>query len=326
MFQFQRVAQDKERSSEMKGLFSRGPSLLNSMAAIGLAMPACVGFCAEAGSTGVVAPGAVVEKASGDFRFTEGPAADAEGNVFFSDIPNERIHKWSAQDGSISLHRENTGGANGLMFDAQGRLLACEGGARRVTRDDMKGGITVLADAYEGKKLNSPNDLWIDPKGGVYFTDPRYGKKAEPMEQDGEHVYYISPQGGAPIRVTDDLARPNGLIGLVDGSVLYIADHGDGKTWTYNVQPDGTLAGKRLFAERGSDGVALDERGNVYLTDDAVYVYDPQGAEIERIEIPERPANLTFAGKERKTLFITARTSVYTLEMAVQGAPAPVDR
>lgn len=270
--------------------------------------------------TPVVASGAEIKKLASDFRFVEGPVADRDGSVYFSDIPNRRIHKWSL-DGTVKAHRENSGGANGLYFDLAGRLVACEGQDRQVTADDLKGNITILAKEFDGKRLNSPNDLWIDPKGGIYFSDPRYGNR-DGMEQDGEHVYYLLPDRTQLVRVGSDLKRPNGLIGTPDGKKLYIADAGDNKTWQYDIRADGTLAGKELFCESGSDGMTLDERGNVYLTAGEVLVFDPSGNRITSIKVPERPANVTFAGREGRMLFITARTSIYSLDMAVRGASA----
>jgi len=272
---------------------------------------------------GLKAAGAEVKKLAGDFKFTEGPAADARGDIYFTDIPNNRILKWSVQEGTLSTFLENSGGANGLYFDGNGHLLACQGGARQLVSISPQGQITVLADRYEGKRFNSPNDLWIDPRGGVYFTDPRYGSR-EGMEQDGEHVYYLAPDRKRLIRVTSDLVRPNGVIGTPDGQTLYIADHGAGQTFVYKVNADGTLSDKQLFAPEGSDGLALDNRGNLYLTTKVVAVYNPKGKRIEEIQIPEQPANLTFGGKDDKTLFITARTSFYSIAMAVKGAPTPV--
>ncbi len=267
---------------------------------------------------GVVAEGAKVEKLAGDFAFTEGPAADAQGNIFFSDIPNNRIHKWSL-DGKLSTFRENSDGANGLYFDKKGNLLACEGTGRRLVSIDPAGAVTVLADKYEGKRFNSPNDLWIDPKGGVYFTDPRYGNR-DGMEQDGEYVYYLAPDRKRLIRVINDLVRPNGVIGTPDGKTLYVADNGDRKTFVYQVSGDGTLAGKKLFAPEGSDGMTIDSEGNVYLTTKVVAVYDKDGQKIESITVPEQPANVTFGGTDNQTLFITARTSLYAVKMRVKGA------
>jgi gluconolactonase len=265
----------------------------------------------------VVAPGAKVEKLAGDFKFTEGVASDAEGNVFFSDIPNNRIHKWSL-NGKLSTFRENSGGSNGLYVDKKGNILACEGGGRRLVSIDPKGNVTVLADKYQDKRFNSPNDLWADPNGGIYFTDPRYGQRDD-MEQDGEHVYYLSPDRKKLIRVINDMVRPNGIIGTADGKLLYVADHGGNKTFVYTINKDGTLSNKKLFASEGSDGMTIDNEGNVYLTTKVVAVYNSKGQKIESIAAPEEPANVCFGGKDMKTLFITARTSLYAVRMRVKG-------
>ncbi len=265
----------------------------------------------------VVAAGAEVKKLNGGFGFTEGPAADANSNIFFTDIPNNRIHKWSP-DGTLSTFRENSGGANGLYFDKDGNLLACEGGSRRLVSIDPNGSVTVLADKYEGKRFNSLNDLWLDPKGGIYFTDPRYGNK-EGMEQDGEYVYYLTPDHKKVIRVIDDMKRPNGVIGTPDGKMLYVADHAGRKTFVYTVNEDGMLSNKKLFAPRGSDGMTIDNEGNIYLTTSVVAVYNKNGEKIETIVVPEGPANVCFGGENKDTLFITARTSLYSLKMRVKG-------
>jgi gluconolactonase len=198
--------------------------------------------------------------------------------------------------------------------------LACEGRNRQLTSRAPDGTIKVLANQYGGKKLNSPNDLWIDPRGGVYFTDPRYGPE-EGLEQDGYHVYYLPPGGKPLVRVVDDLVKPNGVIGSGDGRLLYVADHGDSKTYVYRVGEDGRLTDRRLFAPQGSDGMTLDGQGNLYLTDRAVQVYSPQGRQITSIAVPESPANVCFGGRDRRTLYITARTSLYSLPMKVQGQP-----
>jgi len=265
----------------------------------------------------VVAPGAKVEKLVGDFKFTEGAASDAEGNVFFSDIPNNRILKWSLA-GKLSTFRENSGGSNGLYVDKKGNVVACEGGGRRLVSIDHKGNVTMLADKYQEKRFNSLNDLWLDPKGGIYITDPRYGSRDD-IEQDGEHVYYLSPDRKKLIRVINDMVRPNGIVGTPDGKLLYIADHGGNKTYVYAINKDGTLSNKKLFAPEGSDGMTIDNEGNVYLTTKVVAVYSSKGQKIETIEIPEGPANICFGGKDMKTLFITARTSLYSVQMRVKG-------
>jgi gluconolactonase len=274
--------------------------------------------CCSAVEHSVVAEGAKLEKLTGGFKFVEGPAADGQGNIFFTDIPNNRIHKWSL-DGKLSTFRENSGGANGLFFDKDGNLLACQGSGRRLVSIDPNGNITVLADKYNGKPFNSLNDLWIDPKGGVYFTDPRYGSRGG-MEQDGEHVYYLSPERDNIIRVVDDMLRPNGVIGTPDGGKLYVADYGGGKTFSYTINKDGTLSNKQLFAPQGSDGMTLDNEGNVYLTTNAVTVYSTNGEKIDTIKVPEKPTNVCFGGKNENTLFITAGSSLYSVQMRVTSA------
>ena len=271
----------------------------------------------EAGALAIVAPGAVMEKLAGGFSFTEGPAEDGDGNIYFTDIPNNRIHKWTIGAG-LSTFREESGGANGLFFDGKGHLLACQGGSRRLVLISLDGKLTVLADQYEGKKLNSPNDLWPDPRGGIYFTDPRYGNR-DGLEQEGECVYYLSPDRGRLLRVISDMVRPNGVIGTPDGKRLYVTDHGDSKTFVYSINSDGTLAAKKLFAPEGSDGMTLDSEGNLYLTTSGVSVYRPDGTHLGMIAVPERPANVCFGGKDRKVLFITARTSLYSIQMRVKG-------
>jgi len=278
-------------------------------------------------SSGLIAPGATPKKVQSDFSFTEGPTADADGNVYFTDIPNERIYKWSYADGKISVYKEKTGQANGLMFDSIGRLVICEMGNSRVTLDDMKGNTTVLADSYNGQKLHMPNDLWIDPKGGIYFSDFAGGGGRGGSQESGLQVYYISPDLKSVRRSTEDLVAPNGLVGTPDGKTLYITDPGAGKTWSYRIDPDGTIADKKLFCEQAADGMTLDEKGNVYFGGGAsVAIYSSAGKKIGEIALPENCANLEFAGKDRKTLFFTARTSVYTLEMAVRGAATALDQ
>lgn len=254
-----------------------------------------------------------VQKIADGFKFTEGPAADKKGNLYFTDIPNNRIHKWSV-DGKLTTFMENSEGANGLFFDNAGNLLACLGGAGKLVSIDIKNEITVLADKYGGKPFNSPNDLWIDSKGGIYFTDPRYGNR-DNLPQTGEHVYYLSADRKSIKRVINDMVRPNGVAGTVDGKLLYIADHGANRTYSYKINPDGTLSNKKLFAKQGSDGMTLDENGNVYLTEQAVNIYNPTGNLIDTIEVPERPSNVCFGGKNKRKLFITARKSLYSINM-----------
>ncbi len=287
-----------------------------SLSLFGLLL-ALVTVSASCHADSLIADGATVQKLAGDFRFTEGPAADRAGNILFTDIPNNRIHRWSLA-GKLSTFREDSGGANGLFFSKTGHVLACEGGGRRLVSIDPDGKLTVLADSYNHKPFNSLNDLWIAPDGRVFFTDPRYGNR-DGMEQGGEHVYSLSPDRKTVARVISDMVRPNGLIGTPDGKTLYVTDNAGGKTFSYAIQEDGTLARKKLFAPEGSDGMTIDELGNIYLTHRAVRIYNPKGTLIETIQVPEGPANVCFGGEDKTTLFITARTSLYSGQMKVKG-------
>jgi len=265
----------------------------------------------------LIAPGATLERIARGFGFLEGPTVDVDGTLYFSDVTNERIHRWTPTSGT-SIFIEKSGQANGLYFDLDGQLLICEMGNRRVTARDEQNSVVVLADELDGQQFNSPNDLWVSPRGGIYFTDPWYGPK-ENNVLIGEDVYYISPDRTEIKRVADDLIRPNGIIGTPDGWQLYIADHGAGRTYVYTTNTDGSLTNKRLFAAQGSDGMTIDEKGNLYLTGQNVTIYNPEGKLLGSIAVPEAPANLTFGGSESRTLFITARTSLYSLEMNVSG-------
>jgi gluconolactonase len=271
---------------------------------------------------GIMAPSAPVVKISGGFKFTEGPACDARGNIYFTDQPNNRIWKYSV-DGELTVFHENPGRANGLFFDRRGNLIACADQNNQLWLIDMQGNVTVLINGYDGKKLNGPNDLWIAPDGTIYFTDPFYKRtywNRGPMEQDGQHVYCLSPNHRELTRVIDDLQQPNGIIGTPDGQWLYVADAGAGRTYRYKINPNRTLSEKRLFAPMGSDGMTIDNRGNIYMTGKGVTVFNPQGRKIEYIDVPGRwTANVCFGGRDRRTLFITAQDSIYSLRMRVKG-------
>jgi gluconolactonase len=272
---------------------------------------------------GIIAPGAKVKKLADGFKFTEGPAVDADGNVFFTDQPNDRICKWSV-DGKLSDFLKPCGRSNGLYFDKHGNLLACADMDNQLWSIDPEGKATVLVKDYKGKLLNGPNDLWEDLKGGIYFTDPLYKRdywtRDPAMQQDGQHVYYLAPDRKKLMRVTEDLVQPNGIIGTPDGKLLYVADIGDRKTYVYKIEEDATLSGKKLFCSMGSDGMTIDNEGNIYLTGRGVTVFNPAGEQIEHIPIDAGwTANVTFGGADRHTLFITAQTSIYSLQMRVKG-------
>lgn len=266
----------------------------------------------------LVAPDASVQQLANSFVFTEGPAADAQGNVYFSDIPASRIHIWTVA-GELQTFRENTNGTNGLFIDSNGQLFGAEGGAGRITRMDAAANATVVVDQHNGAPFNSPNDLWIDASGGLYFTDPRYGDESN-NPQPGYYVYYLAPGAQEAQVIITDLVKPNGVIGTKDGSTLYVADHLGNQTFAYTITEPGELADKRLIAPQGSDGLTLDERGNLYLTGGRnITVYSPQGELQQTIEFPLAPANMTFGGANRDVLFVTARTSLFSLQMTVKG-------
>ncbi|MDM8552009.1 SMP-30/gluconolactonase/LRE family protein [Desulfobacterales bacterium HSG2] len=272
---------------------------------------------------GVVQDGAEITTIADGLSFAEGPAADADGNLYFSDIQANRIYTWSGA-GEPVVFREDSGGANGLFFNSEGNLLACEGTNGRLVSIDSQGEVTaVLADKYPwetGSAFNEPNDLWIDAKGGVYFSDPVYIK--ESTVQDGEHVYYLTPKRDNIDRVVDDMTRPNGIIGTPDGTTLYVADHGAGKTYKYEITENGSLSNKTLFVSEGSDGMTIDDEGNIYLTNEnGVRVYNSSGTLIETISVTD-PTNVCFGGADGQTLFITAKTKVYSIRMRVKGVSA----
>nr|WP_310590430.1 SMP-30/gluconolactonase/LRE family protein [Dyadobacter sp. NIV53] len=232
-------------------------------------------------SKSIVASGAVVEKLGDGYKFTEGPVADKQGNVFFTDQPNNTIIRWDAVTGKFSTFSDHAGRSNGMYFDAKGNLVSCADEDNQVWSFDKKGKAIVLVKDYDGKLLNGPNDLWIDPKGGIYMTDPLYKRdywKRDPeMQQDGEHVYYLSPDHKKLVRVDNQLKKPNGIIGTKDGKKLYVADIGADKTYVYDVTADGSLTNKTLFVSKGSDGMILDAEGNLYITGDGVTVFDKKG-------------------------------------------------
>ncbi len=275
----------------------------------------------HAADSGIIASGATPQLLHSGFIFTEGPACDAKGNIFFTDQPNDRIMEWST-DGKLSTYMQPCGHANGMSFDSKGNLWTCADEKNELWRIDPKGNKTVIVKDYQGKLLNGPNDVWINPNGGLYFTDPYYQRpwwKRGDKEMD-ECVYYLSHDYKKLTRVVDDMKQPNGIIGTPDGKLLYVADIGAGKTFRYNIQKDGSLKNKTLFCEMGSDGMTIDSEGNIYLTGKGVFVFDKSGKKIQQLQIPEDwCGNICFGGQDRQLLFITASKGIYGLRMNVHG-------
>ncbi|WP_420147916.1 SMP-30/gluconolactonase/LRE family protein [Spirosoma sp.] len=273
-------------------------------------------------SVSVVAPGATLQKISSQFSFTEGPAPDKKGNIFFTDQPNDKIWKYDT-DGKLTLFMDKTGRSNGLYFDKKGNIISCADEKDELWSISPDKKVTVLLTDFKGQRMNGPNDLWIDPKGGIYMTDPYYQRdywERKKPDIDGQKVYYLPKGAKEAILVDGDFQQPNGIVGTPDGKNLYVADIRANKTYKYQINPDGTLANRQLFVSQGSDGMTLDSEGNLYISGRGVTVYDPTGKKIGNIPVPSRwVANFCFGGKDRKTLFITATESVYTLPMRVKG-------
>jgi gluconolactonase len=273
--------------------------------------------------TNIIADGATPRLISKQFSFTEGPAVDRNGNVFFTDQPNNKIWKYSTK-GKLTVFLENTGRSNGMYFDKKGNLITCADEQNELWSINKRGKVTVLLKDYQGKKLNGPNDLWIHPNGGIYFTDPYYQRsywKRKQPDMQGEKVYYLAKGQTTAVPVVENLRQPNGIVGTPNGQYLYVADMKGRKTYKYSINEDGSLSEGSLFTESGSDGMTIDNRGNIYLTGNGVTVFNPQGKKIAHITIPEKwTANVVFGGKRLDKLFITASEAIYILDMKVRGA------
>lgn len=283
----------------------------------------------------LIEAGSSVKKIAGDMKFTEGPVwLPKEKKLVFSDIPNSKLMQWSNADGlSVFREVENT---NGNILDLEGRLVSCQHGARNIVRAEADGKIKVLIDKFDDHPLNSPNDVAIRSDGTLWFTDPPWGifGKGITPEQPGNWVYKLDPESGKIEALIKDLAMPNGINFSPDEKRLYVADTGGhpkhqdpnyrdypSSVRCYEVTPDGKL-GKKLFQiDEGSDGMTVDEKGNLYTTHGSnVNIFDADLKELQRIKIPEGPANVCFGGDDFKTLFITARTSLYSIRTVNAGA------
>lgn len=273
-------------------------------------------------SLGVAQPGATLQQVSNQFTFTEGPAVDKAGNIYFTDQPNDKIWTYNT-DGKLSVFMDKAGRSNGLYFDKKGNLIACADQNSELWSISPTKKVTVLFRDYQGKRLNGPNDLWIDPTGGIYFTDPYYQRdywQRKTPDLDRQNVYYLPSGKTEAVRVDGDLMQPNGIVGTPDGKSLYVADIRANKTYKYQIGADGSLTNRQLHVPQGSDGMTLDSQGNLYLTGRGVTVYNPAGKKLGTIPVPSKwVGNVCFGGKDRRTLFITASESVYTLPMQVAG-------
>jgi gluconolactonase len=273
-----------------------------------------------------VGPAGDVQKVAGDFGFTEGPAWDGKDSLYFTDVQNARIHKVDAE-GAVSVFAEETGPCNGLMFNQAGELMACNMGGQLVAWNVETKEKRVLASEFEGKRFNAPNDLVIDAAGGVYFTDPPF-RAPQPLPQPVQGVYYLSADGKLS-RVVNDAPAPNGVLLSRDEKTLYVLPSMSADMQAYPVEAPGQLGALRTFCtvktppgrdNDGCDGATIDERGNLYLTTAlGVQVFNEAGEALGVIEIPERPSNCTFGGADGKTLYVTARTSLYAVPMHVKG-------
>lgn len=273
-------------------------------------------------TTGVIAAGAALQRISNQFHFTEGPAVDKQGNIFFTDQPDDAIWQYK-NDGTLSLFLQPAGRSNGLTFDHAGFIIACADEKNELWRIAPDGQKKVLYKAPKRRRLNGPNDVWVDARNGIYLTDPYYQRpwwKRKKPALKGQYVYYLPPGKNRLVAVETTLKQPNGIAGTPDGKQLFVADIGDGKIYKYSIAPDGTLLNKQLLIGQGSDGLTLDKEGNLYLTGDGVTVYDSVGKKIEHIAVPEKwTSNVCFGGADRKDLFITASESLYKIRMTVSG-------
>jgi gluconolactonase len=273
-----------------------------------------------------IGPVSTIKKVQGDFQFTEGPAWDMQENLYFSDVAGNKIYKMD-KNGEISVFLEPSGHANGLMFERKDKLLVCQMDGQLLSINTETKKIAVLTDKYDETRYNAPNDLVVDKTGGIYFTDPLF-RAPQPLPQGNEAVYYRSASGKVT-RLLDNLKAPNGIILSPDEKTLYVAPTMQKDMWAYPVTSPGKLGEGKVFCEltqadgkdnSGGDGVSIDSKGNLYITSElGIQVFNPEGKILGIIKFPEQPANVTFGGPEMKTLYVTARTSLYSAKMEIAG-------
>ena len=273
---------------------------------------------------GIIAPDTKLILVDSHFVFTEGPAVDRYGNIFFTNQPNDRIWEYDTA-GTLSIFLSPAGRSNGMYFDKKGNLISCADQQNQLWSISPEKKITVLLKNYHGHLLNGPNDLWVAPSGGIYITDPYYprpywNRKKADTAIGGEKLYYFPAKRKRLTLADISTVKPNGIVGSPDGRYLYVADMGLWKTFRYEIAGDGTLKNKKLFVDMGSDGMTIDDKGNIYLTGNGVMVYDSTGKPLGHLPIPEEwTANICFGGKNKNSLFITASKSVYIIPTLVRG-------
>lgn len=284
-------------------------------------------FAQQVSDARSVQPTGKVEEVKIGFTFTEGPAWSQKGSLFFTDIPNAKIHLLSEQRNEIDDFANDSGHANGILVDASERILVCQMDGRVVQYDANTAKYQVLADSYEGKRFNAPNDLIVDKVGGIYFTDPLF-RAPMPLPQGIQAVYYINADGKVS-RLTGDIAAPNGIGLSPDGKRLYVIPSRQAEMLVYDVTGPGKIANGRTLCRlkqpqgkdnTGGDGMAVDVEGNLYITTHlGVEIFSQAGKHLGLVAFPQQPSNVTFGGAERKTMYVTARTGLYRIAMPIAG-------
>lgn len=295
---------------------------LKTLLPCSLLLSLCVVRLTTAQST-ILLPESELILISDKFKFTEGPAADSNGDVLFTDQPNDQIIKYSFHTGQVSTWLKPAGRSNGLYYASEKSLIACADDQNELWEIDTSSKEhRVITKNFGDRRFSGPNDCWVDQDGSIYFTDPLYRRPYWTQTFSDDHprgVYRVDKEGKVS-QVADDLQQPNGIIGNTQKRLLYIADINAGKTFRYRIGEDGTLSEKTLFCESGSDGMTIDQEGNVYLTGRGVSAYNPDGKKIMHLPVPRGwTANVTFAGPERRHLFITAGDSVFVIKTKMQG-------
>lgn len=283
--------------------------------AIGLCLAAAAGAAAQNFSD------IRIEKIAAGQFYAEGPVWSREGFLLWSDPPAQKIMKWVPGE-KITVFREQSGAAYGNAMDVKGNLYTCEAKARRVTRTDKKGAVEVLADKWDGKRLNAPNDIVVRRDGHVYFTDPAFGNQTASRELDFYGVYHIPPKGPMEL-IAKPKGRPNGVALSPNGKILYVSNSDERAIYAYDLDGKGAATNERVFVSKvvgAPDGICVDEKGNLYVTAEGLAVYSADGKLIHTIELAETPRNCAFGDPDFQTLYITALTSVYRIRLDVKGS------